>query len=119
MKPETVSSEVPAFSVQAAACAEASEASWSEALRSKHHRLFPRPDEEATVPQRDNTYVLVCAELKLVSPQRMLKRRRLRPVMERAGNQEVASLFSIDLSNNLAQHCCANCFGKCTTKRPS
>ena len=66
MKPGTVSSEVPAFSVQAAACAEASEASWSEALRSKHHRLFPRPDEEATVPQRDNTYVLVCAELKLV-----------------------------------------------------
>ena len=44
MKPETVSSEVPAFSVQAAACAEASEAS----------------------SQRDNTYVLVCAELKLV-----------------------------------------------------
>lgn len=33
----------------------------------------------------------------------MLTRRRLRPVMERAGHHEAASMFSIDLSNNVAK----------------
>ena len=159
--------EVPAFSVQAAACAEASEASsqrdntyvlvcaelklvctsknaqtaspeachgtrWEprscilvfnwpvkqpsatllrELLREVYHQasklrryaLHSRgPDGEATLPQRDNTYVLVWVGV-WFAPQRMLTRRRLRPVMERAGHHEVASMFSIDLSNNVAK----------------
>ena len=51
------------------------------------------------------------------APQKMLRRCRLRPVMERAGHHEVASMFSLDLSNYVATRC-TNCFGKCITKRP-
>ena len=51
------------------------------------------------------------------APQKMLKRCRLRPVMERAGHHEVASMFSLDLSNYVATRC-TNCFRKCITKRP-